>query len=663
MPELEIINGKITSPLSMYQPDTDVKDMSQEVHKDLMHGDILLSRPFREFNNLSLIQRASLDQRDWLAWSPSPSTNPDESWMFTGTSNATRNNIISMAAHIAQKIIYPGVTAQNDGQQEDKDAAYIARGLIEYNFRKSDFQSTFLYGVISGMVNPVTYYKADYCKSYMSILEGTNSNYTRKTVLDDAMSGFQHHLLPSEEVLISNPYAFDIDRQKCLIHRRRVSYHEARALHGNHPNFVYVNAGVMPVYNSGDALFYNVRDPLQDSMVEICTYKYRTIDLEFDEINRIYMGNPNVTYNPFRHRTNKNKPAYNIAKFGAEPIDAKRFWAYKSIAAKLSNDKELLDRMRQNAVDASTLSTFPPQFTMGAGKVDQSVLKPATVTDVNKDAKVQSIPVANPVQAWNAVKEIQHDIDNASNPSYFSLPNAGTGRKTALEIQLLQQNAMTNLIVVSTMIGSMVREIGTIILHDSLRYQTVGEIGKIVNGIPQLMYKSYNVPKVKNGKSINEKIVFTDAYAGKSMTQEEKDLAGVALVEKHGEDAHVWEVNPDVFINLDFLVNVEADELFAHDSLSVQKMKSELYDKAILNPLIANNPEKLSQVTIDFLFEPIVHGEASKYIPDMSTQKVMNGVVPPENGGEKGNPTPNGGNPPPKLGMPIARKPISMVKL
>ncbi len=626
-PQIEVLNGKITSRLSLYQPSTEIKELEMEAHKDLIHGDMLLSRPFREFNNYSLIQRASLDQKDWLAWSPEPSSNPDEAWMFTGTSNVTRNNIISMAAHIAQKVIFPGATAQDDAQQEDKDAAYVARALLEYNFRKADYQQTFLYAVISGMVNPVTYYKADYCEAYMDILEGTNSNYTRKRVLDDAMSGFQHYLLPTEEVLISNPYCFDIHKQKVLIHRRRVSYAEARGYYGDHPNWVHVNPGIMPVYNAGDALFYNVRDPLQDNMVEICTYKYRTIDLEFDEVNRIYMGNPNTEFNPFKHRTNKNKPAYNIAKFGAEPIDAKRFWAYKSIAAKLSNDKELVDRMRQNAVDASTLATFPSIFTMGAGKIDQSVLKPATVTDLDKNAKVQPVTVANPTASWNAMKQAEQDIDSASNPSYFTLPQGSGGKKTALEIQLLQQNALINLTVISTMLGSMVKDIGRIVLDDILRYQTIGEIGEITNGIPTLLYKSYNVAKTKDGKSMTDKIVFTDAYSGQQMTKKEKERAEIALHEKNGDDMHVWEVNPSKFVSLNFEIVVEPDELLAKDSISVAKMKQDIYDKASVNQLFLQDPEKMGILLRDLLFEPVFHGDASKYIPD-STKKVLNGVLP-----------------------------------
>jgi hypothetical protein len=661
--ELDIINGKNESPLSLYQPSNEVQDLHMEAQRDLEHGDAILTRPFREFNNLSLTQRMSLDQKDWLSWSPEPSSDPDQAWMFTGTSNVTRNNIISLAAHMAEKIIFPSVTAQNNEQQEDKDAAYVARGLLEYNFRQSDYQQTFLFAVISGMVNPVTYYKADYCKAYMSILEGTNSNYTRKMVLDDALSGFQHYLLPADEVLISNPYSFDLHRQKVLIHRRRVSYHEAKQLHGNHPNFAYVTPGLMVTINATDSLFYNVRDPIADNLVEICTYKYRSIDLEFDEVNRIYMGNMNTSFNPFKHRTNKNKPAYNIAKFGSEPIDAKRFWAYKSIASKLSNDKELVDRMRQNFVDASTISTYRPAVTSGAGKMDAGVLKPATVTDISKDAKITFLDAANAAPAFNAMKAAESDIDDAANPSYFGGPS-GKGRKTALEVQMQQKNALTNLKVLGIMIGSMTKDIGEIVLHDSLRFQTIGEIGEIVNGLPELKYKSYNIPKVKGGKHVTDKIVFTDAYAGRAMTDEEKDMAAVALVEKHGEDAHVWEVNPDIFIGLDFLINYEPDELMPQNSAFVADRKMEIYDKAINNPLYINNPDKLADITRDFLFEPAVHGEASKYIPD-STKKVVDGIVPggaPEDPNNPGNPVmpAQGGNKKPALSPTQGGRPMPM---
>jgi len=58
----------------------------------------------------------------------------------------------------------------------------------------------------------------------------------------------------------------------------------------------------------------------------------------------------------------------------------------------------------------------------------------------------------------------------------------------------------------------------------------------------------------------------------------------------------------------------------------------ETYDRAILNPLIAQDPEKMADVTRDFLFETTVKSEAAKYIPKDTKRAMQNIIQEPKKG-------------------------------
>src|SRR5690606_13275256 len=119
------------------------------------------NRPFAELNNRSPIQRGEEDQMAWLSWTPEPYEGEDD-WRWNGVRPITRNRVISTAAHLTARLLIPQAFAQNEFQEEDKAAANVMRDLIEYNIKRSNYETAFLFGVISGLVNPVTYFKVDY---------------------------------------------------------------------------------------------------------------------------------------------------------------------------------------------------------------------------------------------------------------------------------------------------------------------------------------------------------------------------------------------------------------------------------------------------------------------------------------------------------------------
>lgn len=601
-------------PVSEYNPSQEIKDFTFEVKKAYQVGDEIMNRPFEEFNGLSLIQRINEDQKTWLAWQPEPSQDPEEDWRWSGVRPITRNKVISTAAHLTAQLIFPNIFAQNEQDEEDRDAAYVMRELVEYNIQHSEYEMAFLYGVISALVNPITYFKIDYVEAEQEVLEESK----RIKVRDDIFSGFQYSLVPSDEVLIANPYCFEIQKQPFLIHKRRISFDEASALHKSHENWKHIRPGIICFYGD-NSLFYDIEDSVSKNLVEEITYYNRRKDCQAVFVNGVYLGNKKVDQNPIQHRTNKNKPKYPLAKMGAQPIDGMRFFFYKSLVSTMSNDQELYDRMWQMAMDGTFLATFPPIITVGAGRIDKSVVSPATVTDLRVGAEINPLTgIANPVNAFGALREAESALSQDSQDPQLA-GQTGKLPQTARQSMLIQQNAETNLSIISRMIGATVKDIGELIVEDILRYQTSGEVAEILGGVPKMKYKTFALQnKIKEGRTMTEIIKFTDRYSGHEMTKAEKEQAEFMLLEQAGENRELYEVNPNLFSKLNFLITVDYDQMLKKNDKFDRAFKLEVYDRSIGNPMIDQQA-----ITRDFLLEPLLKGDASKYMA-----KQVQGLVP-----------------------------------
>jgi len=611
--------SQIEQSISAYQPSEEIKELYRTVRYAFQVGNEVINRPFEEFNNKSLIERLNEDQRAWLSWSSGPFSDPDSDWRWTGVRPITRNKILSTAAHLTAQLIQPSVFAQNDQDEEDRDASHVISSLLEYNIQRSDYELAFLYGVISSLVNPVAYFKVEYTEAMQDILVGKPKKFKKEPVLDDELSGFQFHILPPDEILFPNPYQYHFQRQDFIIHHRKIAYEEAEALHGEHEDWEHVKRGTQYVIST-DALFYDVEDVEGNSLVNEVRYYHRRSDTEIVFVNGVYLSNKNTNFNPFKHRTNKNKPKYPVVKFGAEPIDAMRFFGYKSLVMKMSNDQELYDRMWQMAMDGTFLTTFPPVFTIGAGKIDKSVIVPGTVSDIQRDAQVQPITAfANPASSFNALREIEASLSESSQDIQLQ-GKGGQIPQTARQSLLIQQNAETNLSLITRMIGTAVKEVGELMIDDILRFQTVGEVNEILAGVPKMKFRTFIVGgKTVEGKNITEYLRFTDKFMGKKMSQREIELEEMRLFDEAGEDKIIFEINPNMFAKLDFLVNIDYEQMLKKNTSFERAFKLEVYDRLITNPFVDQ-----VAVTRDFLLEPLVKGEAQKYI----TKGTMEGIIP-----------------------------------
>jgi len=608
-------------PQSKYQPSNEIKAFCFRVKKDYTTGYGINHREFTEFNDRNLLDVISDNQKKFNSYVEPQSDDPDEAWRWPGVRPITRNKIISIAAHITATIIYPNVFAQNDADEEDKDSANIMRNLIKWNIKNSDYEISFLFGVIAGLVNPVSYLQAEFAEVMQSIKERQeNGEITLKEVVDEVLSGLKTYNVPPDEILIANAYEYDLQKQRFLIRRRFVDYDDLRALHGKHPNFDYVQPGIKTLYSEADSMFYDQVDEELQTLGEEVRYYNRREDTEVIFVNGIYMGDDNVNNNPIKHRDNKNRPKYNYVKFGYEPIDEKRFYFYKSAVDKLASDQDLIDVMWRMVIDGTFLAVMPALAVSGSDeRIPSSIIMPGAVTNFDQETKVTQIsPGSNLVAGFNATREIENSmIQSSQSPISAGIPEKGVrggkGGTTAYEIAKTEQNARTQLDLFGKMVAKMVTEYGELMVDLIIHHQTVGEVEEILGGSIRMKFRSFLLPEeIEGGKKITTKIRFADELVGTVLTEEQSKKIGYKIMKEEGgydADTRIYRVNPEKFSRLKFSMVVNADSFLPKNEEFEKIIKLEAYDRMISSPFV--NQEA---ITRDFLVEPLAKGESDKYM-------------------------------------------------
>jgi len=167
----------------------------------------------------------------------------------------------------------------------------------------------------------------------------------------------------------------------------------------------------------------------------------------------------------------------------------------------------------------------------------------------------------------------------------------------------------------------------------ALQHLTVAETVEILGGNVRLNYRNFIVQDQKvGGQTVTKHLRFSDELIGLQMSEEERKKRNVKLLKEAGAkmergevkvEKHIYEVNPFLFSRMKYLVRVEPDAMLPKNEAFEKAMSLEVYNRAIQNPLIVQDPEALSTVTRDFLFGALAktQGEEDKYLPD--TRRVL----------------------------------------
>lgn len=583
-----------SNPISFYQPSKEVADFTKEVQKDFQNGVEILNKQYVELNDRSVIEDENRGQMMFNAFVDTSVEDPNEAWKWRGTRSMARNKGIAMHANLTANFLLPLFTAQNENDETDRDFSEVMRDIIEWMAEptNSNYQSSFLQIVFGMITNPVTYLGAEYLEVYQTIKDKTETGeFTTKEVLDEVLSGFQAPIYSSTQVLISNAYERNIQRQRCLWERRFVEKSELEGKYGQHDNWAFVKEGQKSIFNPEDGLFYDVRDDDHPTLVVEETYKNRRGDTEVCFVGGVYLGDDDLEKgNMIQHRDNLGNPKYNKVPFGYHRI-GEHFFYYKSMMNAVGWDNMLYDAMSEVVMNRAFLEVDMPVAISGADQFDSEVVFPKSVVTLeDKDAKISPLlPQSNMIAGFNALRETEKSISEGTvNPTMAGqLPD---NDQKAFSVAQAQNSARKLISGVGRSLAESIVQYGDLMKDIAINHITIPQVEELVGGAMKLKYRSFFLPnKNSGGKKVGRTYKFDESLIGAEMTDSEQKYENLKMLEKIGYPENkesLRRINPELWAKFKYLTHTDVEEMFTKNNEYWQPILAELKTQLALDPYV-----------------------------------------------------------------------------
>lgn len=600
---------------SNYQPPEPIMKLFARCQADYGTAWQLQHRPFPEFDGCSLLQRANLDQQTFGTYVGAEWVAPQKRWRWRGRKSTSRNKIIGILAQLVASILIPTVYATDDQNNESVECAKVMRILIQEHLRRADYEIKFMFMILSALVNPATFVQVEYVQKMQNVKVSLGSGKTEvRQAVDDLMSGLMLNIVPIDELLLGDFYTFNMQSQPFLVRIRRIPYDTARGIYAGKyfdadgkDMFDYVTAGNTRVFaaTQENQTLYDVQWTEGDkTMVQEATFYYRGEDLEVTFLSGVFMGNfdpkyPDQIYNmnQFKHRRMTqvgdawgSMPVYPFAKSGFEPLDpGMRFAYYKSAAAKMFWDDATLNMFERLQVDGTHLDVIKPILVSGISKYDSNVIAPGAVGSLPAGAVVAPYQLGpNLAAAANMAAKESGDLGDSS---IAPILQGQLGVRQSATAYAAAINAAKRMLTVCTILAAdLVRQVGELSIDCIVLNETVGELNEELPGALGMKFATYLVRGTEKGRDVTHKIIMTDKYTGRVMTEKQKRDREWELWEEAGgtnKDAKkIWEVNAYQFARRKYTCAVDADEMLDMSTGAVEARK----DKALAvltSPMVA----------------------------------------------------------------------------
>lgn len=579
------------TPTSSYMPDEDEKKMIAMIRSDFVLGDLIMQKPRREFNDLSVIERDSVDTLTWNTYQPNDGESLDgdtNSWHSNAVRPVTRNKVMGIAAHTTARLAYPHMFAFNRDSKEEVDAAQVMNDLFEWstNNQTSTYMESSLFSTFSALVSPAAIVYTEYAKVYRTVrLQQTDGTMKVEEILDEDMSGFREEVVPVSQIYIADPYEPDIQRQRFILWRRVRDYNTSKERWGDNENFKYVNPGMMNIYNDANQSFYEVYDAdMRPYEVEEVLYWNKHLDLFEVIVNGVlitHFNNPNP----------REDKLYPFAKFFFETISPQnRFFYGKSLVFKNMPDDKVINTLYPMVMDGTYIALNPPQSVTGGEIISGDVMIPGGVTTLSSpDAKMTPLLGAsqNLKAAYDAMLEVEKSMDE-STISKEQMGQRVPGDSTAYELSKIESNAQQMLGLFIKMETQYVKQFSRLRIGDIKQYLTLPEVEKIEgSGGVNLVYNTFMISnKNGNGRTGTSKVRFSLDHPTEPMSEDDKMAYSYKLLNEVGADSKdsLLSVHPTLFRSLNYMAIVSPDVMTPMSQEIKRAFDLEQYDRMVNNP-------------------------------------------------------------------------------
>jgi hypothetical protein len=334
----------------------------------------------------------------------------------------------------------------------------------------------------------------------------------------------------------------------------------------------------------------------------------------------------------------KSIPIYPFAKSGFEPIDPTgRFAYFKSGAFKEYWDDASQNRMYQLAHDGTYLDVIKPLFMSGVAKADSVVMAPGATVGMPAGATVTPYQLGpNLAAALNMMNVNKEDMAESTQDKIMSgMVEKGV---TAYATSKAEQNARVFLGVFGLMIADLIKQVGELAMDCIIQHETIGDLDNSVPEALKLKYKTFLAQGKDKGKTVTNRVIFTDKMMDKEMTEDEKNDYEWGLYEKAGgkdSDQRIFEVNPYKFARYSYSMWVDADKIVMK-SMGTDKQEKVLAFNMMTDPRVAPFTDQKAVID-DFVIEEFGGDDPDKYRAKQEVSQMLGGIMgqPPQQGAEQ----------------------------